>query len=97
VRIEQLYPFPTEEYEAALRRYPQAARSSGARKSRRTRAPGTRSATGWSDRRPKDRHTLLYAGRGPAAAPATGIAKIHEAEQANLSTRRCVPRSVNPR
>jgi len=26
----------------------------------------------------------LYAGRAPAAAPATGIAKIHDAEQAAL-------------
>ena len=27
------------------------------------------------------RRQVLYAGRAPAAAPATGIAKIHEAEQ----------------
>jgi 2-oxoglutarate dehydrogenase E1 component len=27
---------------------------------------------------------LLYAGRAPAAAPATGISKIHEAEQRGL-------------
>jgi hypothetical protein len=27
---------------------------------------------------------VLYAGRAPAAAPATGIAKIHEAEQQAL-------------
>jgi len=27
------------------------------------------------------RRQVLYAGRAPAAAPATGIAKIHDAEQ----------------
>ena len=32
----------------------------------------------------RDGSTLLYAGRGHAAAPATGIAKLHEAEQRAL-------------
>src|SRR5256886_15908037 len=30
------------------------------------------------------RRPVLYAGRGPAAAPATGILKIHEIEQQTL-------------
>jgi hypothetical protein len=30
------------------------------------------------------KHELLYAGRAPAAAPATGITKMHEAEQRGL-------------
>src|SRR2546430_5785225 len=30
------------------------------------------------------RRPVLYAGRGPAAAPATGIARIHEIEQQTL-------------
>ncbi len=54
----------------------------GARKSRRTRARGTRSATGWATLVGK--RELLYAGRKPAAAPATGITKIHEMEQREL-------------
>ena len=46
VRIEQLYPFPSEEYQAVLGALRERhARSCGARRSRRTRAPGTRSAT----------------------------------------------------
>jgi hypothetical protein len=30
------------------------------------------------------KRVLLYAGRAPAAAPATGIGKIHDAEQSGL-------------
>ena len=83
LRIEQLYPFPSEEFEAALKRY-----------------PGAREVV-WCQEEPQNqgawyqiRHRLealsqprrlLYAGRGPAAAPATGIPKIHEAEQQALT------------
>ena len=59
------------------------ARSSGARKSRRTRAPGTRSGTACRSRCRKD-HQLLYAGRAPAAAPATGILQMHTEQQQSL-------------
>jgi len=33
---------------------------------------------------PLGRRELLYAGRAPAAAPATGLPKIHEVEQQSL-------------
>ena len=66
---------------------PQRRRSSGARKSRRTWAPGT-SSTGASSRcsasldvaakRPR------FAGRAEAASPATGLFKRHVEEQAQL-------------
>jgi 2-oxoglutarate dehydrogenase E1 component len=82
VRIEQLYPFPAEEYEAVLRKYANARELV------------------WCQEEPQNqgawyqiRHRLqeiaggrdvLYAGRAPAAAPATGLTKIHEAEQNGL-------------
>ncbi|HUA88359.1 MAG TPA: hypothetical protein VL994_02925, partial [Steroidobacteraceae bacterium] len=82
VRIEQLYPFPSEEYQASLGRYT-AARE-----------------VVWCQEEPQNqgawyqiRHRLqelaggrpvLYAGRAPAAAPATGIGKIHTLEQQAL-------------
>jgi 2-oxoglutarate dehydrogenase E1 component len=82
VRVEQLYPFPSEEYEAILNRY------------------ATAREIVWCQEEPQNqgawyqiRHRLqellgggqvLYAGRAPAAAPATGISKIHEAEQQAL-------------
>jgi 2-oxoglutarate dehydrogenase E1 component len=80
VRIEQLYPFPSEEYEAILNRYSNARevvwcqeepQNQGAWYQIRHRLQEVLGA----------RRQVLYAGRAPAAAPATGITKIHEAEQ----------------
>jgi 2-oxoglutarate dehydrogenase E1 component len=85
VRIEQLYPFPSEEYEAVLRKYPNAReivwcqeepQNQGAWYQIRHRLQAKLSA--------KD--VLLYAGRAGAAAPATGIAALHEQQQKNLVT-----------
>ena len=80
VRIEQLYPFPSDEYEAILNRYSAAReivwcqeepQNQGAWYQIRHRLQEVLGA----------RRQVLYAGRAPAAAPATGISKIHEAEQ----------------
>ncbi len=82
LRIEQLYPFPAEDYEAALRRFSNARevvwcqeepQNQGAWYQIRHRLESL------SQHRP-----VLYAGRAAAAAPATGVAKIHEAEQQAL-------------
>jgi 2-oxoglutarate dehydrogenase E1 component len=82
LRIEQLYPFPGEEYEAALRRYPNARevvwcqeepQNQGAWYQIRHRLEGL-----------SHNRRVLYAGRAPAAAPATGIMRLHEAEQQAL-------------
>jgi 2-oxoglutarate dehydrogenase E1 component len=82
VRLEQLYPFPVEEYQAVLARYANAAdlvwcqeepQNQGAWYQIRHRLQdlaGTRS--------------VYYAGRAASAAPATGLAKIHEMEQRRL-------------
>jgi 2-oxoglutarate dehydrogenase E1 component len=83
VRIEQLYPFPSEEYEAALNRYPSAREIVWCQEE-----PQNQGA--WYQIRHRlqealgGRRQVLYAGRAPAAAPATGISKIHEAEQVAL-------------
>src|SRR5690606_31789535 len=83
VRIEQLYPFPTEEYAAILKKYPNARdvvwcqeepQNQGAWYQIRHQLQRRRSSKG----------QLLYAGRAPAAAPATGIAKRHAQQQAAL-------------
>jgi 2-oxoglutarate dehydrogenase E1 component len=83
VRIEQLYPFPNEEYAAVIRKYSQAheivwcqeePQNQGAwyQIRHRLNEPLTRE------------HRLLYAGRAPAAAPATGIAQMHMDQQKQL-------------
>jgi 2-oxoglutarate dehydrogenase E1 component len=83
VRIEQLYPFPTEEYEAALARYAGLREVVWCQEE-----PQNQGA--WYQIRHRlqeplgQRRVVLYAGRAPAAAPATGIGKIHEAEQQAL-------------
>jgi 2-oxoglutarate dehydrogenase E1 component len=83
VRIEQLYPFPTEEYETALNRYTNAREIVWCQEE-----PQNQGA--WYQIRHRlqevlgGRRQVLYAGRAPAAAPATGIAKIHDREQQAL-------------
>ena len=84
VRVEQLYPFPSQAYEAIVRKYANATdfvwcqeepQNQGAWYSIRHRLEAGLAGTGLP---------LLYAGRGHAAAPATGITKIHDKEQAEL-------------
>jgi len=80
VRIEQLYPFPTDDYAAVIARYPNAREVVWCQEEPQNQG-------GWYQIRhrlqeplgPKDR--LLYAGRAPAAAPATGIYQMHVAQQ----------------
>jgi 2-oxoglutarate dehydrogenase E1 component len=83
VRLEQIYPFPAEEYAATIARYPNAEeivwcqeepQNQGAWYQIRHRL----------ERPLEGKRVLLYAGRAPAAAPATGIGKIHDAEQSGL-------------
>ena len=83
IRVEQLYPFPNEEYAAVIRKYSHAheivwcqeePQNQGAwyQIRHRLNEPLTRE------------HRLLYAGRAPAAAPATGIAQMHMEQQKQL-------------
>ena len=83
VRVEQLYPFPIEEYAAVIRRYPNAQdivwcqeepQNQGSWYQIRHRLQEPLSA----------KHVLLYAGRAPAAAPATGIFQMHVEQQQSL-------------
>jgi 2-oxoglutarate dehydrogenase E1 component len=83
VRIEQLYPFPVEEYQGVLARYANATslvwcqeepQNQGAWYQIRHRLQEFAGA----------RREVLYAGRASAAAPATGVIKVHEAEQQGI-------------
>jgi len=81
LRIEQLYPFPNEGYEAAIKRYPNVRDVVWCQEE-----PQNQGA--WYQIRHRldalSRKEVLYAGRAPASAPATGLAKIHETEQKRL-------------
>jgi 2-oxoglutarate dehydrogenase E1 component len=85
VRIEQLYPFPSEEYEAILQKYSNAREIVWCQEEPQNQG-------GWYQIRHRlqaklgAQHELLYAGRPGAAAPATGIAALHEQQQRNLVT-----------
>jgi 2-oxoglutarate dehydrogenase E1 component len=83
VRLEQLYPFPAEEYAAALARYPNAheivwcqeePQNQGAWYQIRHRLQEPLSTV----------DLLLYAGRVGAAAPAAGIHELHVQQQQAL-------------
>ncbi|HEU4624211.1 MAG TPA: 2-oxoglutarate dehydrogenase E1 component [Steroidobacteraceae bacterium] len=83
VRIEQLYPFPAEEYEAVLKTYANVRELVWCQEE-----PQNQGAWFQIRHRLQDlaghHRDVFYAGRAPAAAPATGLIKIHEAEQAAL-------------
>jgi 2-oxoglutarate dehydrogenase E1 component len=85
VRLEQLYPFPSDEYEAILRKYSNAHEIVWCQEEPQNQG-------GWYQIRHRlqsklgPRHELLYAGRAGAAAPATGISAMHEQQQKNLVT-----------
>jgi 2-oxoglutarate dehydrogenase E1 component len=82
-RIEQLYPFPAEDYEAVLRKYANAREIVWCQEE-----PQNQGA--WYQIRHRlqqgltSRDTLLYAGRAGAAAPAAGIYQLHVEQQQKL-------------
>jgi 2-oxoglutarate dehydrogenase E1 component len=85
VRLEQLYPFPSDEYEAVIRKYANAREVVWCQEEPQNQGS-------WYQIRHRlqlplsAKHELLYAGRAGAAAPATGIAALHEQQQKNLVT-----------
>jgi 2-oxoglutarate dehydrogenase E1 component len=85
VRVEQLYPFPSEEYEAIVRKYVNAHEIVWCQEEPQNQGS-------WYQIRHRlqsklgPQHELLYAGRAGAAAPATGISALHEQQQKNLVT-----------
>jgi 2-oxoglutarate dehydrogenase E1 component len=85
VRIEQLYPFPSDEYQSILEKYANAREIVWCQEEPQNQGS-------WYQIRHRlqaklsDSHELLYAGRAGAAAPATGISALHEQQQRNLVT-----------
>ena len=87
IRIEQLYPFPGEALLARLQRMTNLETVVWAQEEPRNQGywthvePRIEKRLGEAGLKPQ---RPLYAGRAPAASPATGLAKRHMAEQAAL-------------
>ncbi|MGH8462306.1 MAG: 2-oxoglutarate dehydrogenase E1 component [Stenotrophobium sp.] len=83
VRIEQLYPFPREDYEAVLAQYPNAAEVLWCQEE-----PENQGAWYQVKHRLKaylgHRHKLMYSTRKGAATTASGYLKVHQKEQADV-------------
>jgi 2-oxoglutarate dehydrogenase E1 component len=81
VRVEQLYPWPAGEIQAALHAFPAATRVVWAQEE-----PANMGAWTFARERLHDalrpEQTLGYAGRREAASPAAGSLRIHQLEQA---------------
>jgi 2-oxoglutarate dehydrogenase E1 component len=83
IRIEQLYPFPIDRYEAQIQSYPNAEAVVWCQEE-----PQNQGA--WYQIRHRlqeplnDRQQLYYAGRESAAAPASGVLKLHIQQQQEL-------------
>ncbi len=83
IRIEQIYPFPIEEYATELAKYPQANAVVWCQEE-----PQNQGA--WYQIRHRlqealrDDQQLYYAGRSSAAAPASGVFKLHLQQQQAL-------------
>ncbi len=80
VRVEELYPFPIEEYAGTIKRYSNATEVVWCQEE-----PQNQGA--WYQIRHRlqealgSKHQLYYAGRPGAAAPASGIYKLHAKQQ----------------
>jgi len=83
VRVEQLYPFPGEEYAAAIRKYSNAREVVWCQEEPQNQGSWYHIRHRLQEPLSKD-HALLYAGRAPAAAPATGIFSMHTEQQHGL-------------
>ena len=83
IRIEQLYPFPIDEFAATIASYPNATEIVWCQEE-----PQNQGA--WYQVRHRlqeplgEQHQLFYAGRPGAAAPASGVFKLHVQQQQAL-------------
>jgi 2-oxoglutarate dehydrogenase E1 component len=83
VRVEQLYPFPHEEFAAEVARYP-GAKSIVWCQEEPANQGAWRSITHYLQRHLRDDQLLSYAGRASAASPAVGYLALHNEQQKAL-------------
>ncbi len=83
VRVEQLYPLPSEQIREALGRYPNAADVVWVQEEPMNMGAWQFMAVNLPDEMPEGR-TLRRVSRRASASPAVGSAKVHEVEQRQL-------------
>ncbi|HMB70397.1 MAG TPA: multifunctional oxoglutarate decarboxylase/oxoglutarate dehydrogenase thiamine pyrophosphate-binding subunit/dihydrolipoyllysine-residue succinyltransferase subunit [bacterium] len=83
VRFEQLYPFPSDDLEEILSRYPKAKEIKWVQEEPMNMGAYHYQLTKLRDRLPDDRR-LSFAGRPPAGSSATGSQSMHAVEQEYL-------------
>ncbi|WP_133130879.1 2-oxoglutarate dehydrogenase E1 component [Legionella yabuuchiae] len=83
IRIEQLYPFPKQELKRQLAKYPNAKKIIWCQEEPQNQGVWFASQHNIKDCLQED-HSLYYAGRGFAAAPAVGSPKLHAEQQEKL-------------
>jgi len=83
IRIEQLYPFPREDFDALLDSYPNADKFIWCQEEPQNQGAWDQIKHRFHTLQEAGHH-VFYAGRQSAAAPATGYSKVHQEEQEKL-------------
>src|SRR5687767_9036866 len=83
IRVEQLYPFPHKQFEAEMKRYPNATEVVWCQEEPQNQGAWYQTAHYFRENM-RDDQKLLYAGRPPSAAPATGYLARHNERQKQL-------------
>jgi 2-oxoglutarate dehydrogenase E1 component len=83
IRVEQLYPFPHKQFEAEMKRYPNAAEVVWCQEEPQNQGAWYQTAHYFRENMREDQK-LYYAGRAASAAPASGYAQRHAETQKAL-------------
>jgi 2-oxoglutarate dehydrogenase E1 component len=83
IRVEQLYPFPHKQFEAEMKRYPNATEVVWCQEEPQNQGAWYQTAHYFRENM-RDDQKLYYAGRAASAAPASGYAQRHAETQKAL-------------
>jgi len=83
IRVEQLYPFPHKQFEAEMKRYPNATEVVWCQEEPQNQGAWYQTAHYFRENM-RDDQKLFYAGRAASAAPASGYAQRHTETQKAL-------------
>jgi 2-oxoglutarate dehydrogenase E1 component len=83
IRVEQLYPFPHKQFEAQMKRYPNASEVVWCQEEPQNQGAWYQTAHYFRENMREDQK-LYYAGRPPSASPAGGYMARHNARQKAL-------------